>query len=129
MSKLCTNCHYIGLEKADVSGNIFYEFTLWILAGVFFVIGFGFFFLWIFALVFFLLAVRYSINRYKKVRYCPECGHDSMIPIHTPKAQEIVTASNLIVPENAPSQGISGRWLTYLVILGIFAALAFASLK
>lgn len=129
MSKLCTNCHYIGPEKADISGNIVYEFILWILAGISFVLGFILIYPWIFALVFFLLAVRYSINRYKKVKYCPECGHDSMIPVRTPRAQEIIKASNLTVPETMPSQGISGRWLTYLVILGIFAVLAFASLR
>lgn len=125
MSKLCTNCHYIGPEKAEISGSIVYEFILWMLAGVFFVIGFGFFFMWLFAFVFFLLAVRYSINRYKKIKSCPECGQNSMIPVHTPKAQEIIAASNLTIPEAKAS---SGYWLVYLIlgtlILGIFAAAA-----
>lgn len=99
MSKLCTNCHYIGNERAEVSGSFLLELILWGIAGATFLAGFMLFFVWIFALVFFAVAVFYSVRRAKTVKACPECGQNSMIPVHTPRAQEIITASGLTIPK------------------------------
>jgi len=60
--KKCTMCEYVGKEKTHTKGSIVIELILWI----FFIIP----------------GLVYSIWRLtSREKVCPNCGHNSMIPI------------------------------------------------
>lgn len=72
MQKICTNCHYVGKGKAP--GSFLIEVVLW--------------------LSFIVPGLIYSIWRFgQKKRICPLCGSSSMIPVDTPKGQELLSAN------------------------------------
>ena len=69
---ICTVCHFIGKPKVKGSGGI--EFVLWI--------------------CYLIPGLIYHLWRHSgKGNKCSECGSAAMIPVTTPKAQEIIGTS------------------------------------
>ncbi len=68
---VCTSCGYVGLPKKITKGSIIIELFLW--------------------LCFLAPGLIYSLWRLtSRHEACPKCKHDSMIPIDSPKGQEIM---------------------------------------
>lgn len=83
MQKICTNCHYVGKGKAP--GSFLIEVVLW--------------------LSFIVPGLIYSIWRFgQKKRICPLCGSSSMIPVDTPKGQELISTNKKESTQVAPAQ-------------------------
>jgi hypothetical protein len=76
MSKqcVCANCGYMGSPAKVTQGSFWVEVALW----CFFIIP----------------GLIYSIWRLSSKRLaCPSCGAENMIPIDSPKGQQIVSAT------------------------------------
>ena len=100
MEKLCTQCLYIGYEESKIYGNFTTESILWGLAFFFALAGAFETFLWFPATIMFFLALLYTIGGYTfKACVCSRCHKDSMIPIHSEKAQQIIIEHGLIAPD------------------------------
>lgn len=99
MKKLCTGCLYIGFEDRASYGSVKTESALWMIA---FVLAFAGVFekeLWLPATIVFAVAFFYTLTLFRiKICVCPRCGHDSMIPLDTPKAADIIANNHLPVP-------------------------------
>lgn len=72
----CTECGYIGERKVYTKGSLGLEIIAW----CFFIVPGIFYSLW-----------RHA-SRYKG---CPECRHDSMIPIKSPKGKKLYEESKI----------------------------------
>ncbi len=129
MEKLCTQCLYIGHEEAHFYGNFTTESILWGMAFFFALAGAFETFLWIPATIIFFLALLYSIGSYTfKACVCSKCHKDSMIPVNSEKAQQIIIEHGLIAPDVTSKQdqrtivGIAFRsiFLILTTILVIF---------
>jgi len=129
MEKLCTQCLYIGYEEAYFYGNFTTESILWGMAFFFALAGAFETFLWLPATIIFFLALLYSIGIYTfKACVCSKCHKDSMIPLNSEKAQQIIIEHGLIAPDNTPGKdertvlGIAFRsiFLILTIILVIF---------
>ena len=69
---LCTNCGYQGKPKLVVKGSILIELVLWI--------------------CFIIPGLIYSIWRLTtKHKACPSCGAPNMIPLDSPRAQQMLS--------------------------------------
>jgi len=100
MQKLCTQCLYIGHEEANFYGNFTTESMLWGMAFFFALAGAFETFLWLPATIIFFLALLYSIGSYTfKACVCSRCHKDSMIPLSSEKAQQIIIEHGLIAPD------------------------------
>ncbi|MFI5323977.1 MAG: hypothetical protein ACHQ6U_10690 [Thermodesulfobacteriota bacterium] len=120
MKKLCTNCLYIGYEDRTSHGSVKTESALWMIA---FVLAFTGVFeneLWLPATIVFALSIFYTLTLFKiKICVCPRCGHDAMIPLNTPKADEIIGESHLTVPRDIadPSRTFWGFTLRDVLLI------------
>lgn len=64
-------CRYTGKSKTKVKGSFLLEVFLW--------------------LFFLLPGIIYTFWRHTtKQKVCPRCGHAAMIPVDTPKGQELM---------------------------------------
>jgi len=100
VKKLCTQCLYIGHEESKIYGNFTTESILWGLAFFFALAGAFETFLWFPATILFLIALLYSIGSYTfKACVCSNCHKDSMIPIHSEKARQIMNERGLSSPD------------------------------
>lgn len=100
MKSLCTNCHYIGEPAGKESDLKLAEIVFWIVAILGVIIGFFNLVVMILALFWLGFAVFYSIfSRNAKRKKCPRCDNNSLIPLDTPKAQELIKTHNLLIPE------------------------------
>src|SRR5579885_50534 len=70
-NRICTNCIYAGHPKQYTPGNIVFEI-----------------FLWLFVIPGLLYTMMRSVT---KKEVCPECGQIGMIPINTPRGQQLLT--------------------------------------
>ena len=108
MQKLCTSCHYIGLEDSTTDGRAKTESALWTAA---FVLAFAGVFessIWLPATIFFTAAVLYTLSRRRlKICVCSKCGSDSMIPLSSPKAAQIIAENHIPVPLDLPQRSAS----------------------
>ncbi len=99
MKKLCTGCLYIGYEDRTSHGSVKTESALWTVA---FVLAFAGVFekdLWLPATIVFAVAFFYTLTLFRiKICVCPRCGRDAMIPLNTPKADEIIGENHLPLP-------------------------------
>ena len=113
MQNLCKECYFIGKGLLNRSDHSLLEISLWV---VFLLIVIYFLFT---SLILFVLSVPllgipafYSVfYRGKKHSFCPKCKKESMIPIDTPKAQELIKTHNLVVPEE-PIETSKAPWQT-----------------
>jgi len=72
---LCANCGYQGKPKLRVKGSFVIEVLLW--------------------LFFLLPGLIYSVWRLTtKQQVCPQCGNENMIPLDSPRAQQILAELN-----------------------------------
>lgn len=100
MQKLCTQCLYIGHEESSIYGNFKTESILWGLAFFFAVAGAFETFLWFPATIMFFIALLYSISGYTfKACVCSKCHSNSMIPVNSDKAQQIINEKGLLAPD------------------------------
>lgn len=77
---ICTICGFVGMPKKVVKGNLFVEIILWLL--------------------FIVPGLIYSIYRLSsKYLVCQKCSNTSIIPIDSPKGQELI--KNQAVQQNA----------------------------
>ena len=91
MKKLCTQCLYIGYEEFTIYGNFKTELVIWSCAFFFALAGVIETFLWVPASILFLAALLYTLTSYElKYCVCPKCKNDSMIPVDSPKAIQIM---------------------------------------
>jgi hypothetical protein len=129
MEKLCTQCLYIGHEEAHFYGNFTTESILWGMSFFFALAGAFETFLWLPATIVFFLALLYSIGSYTfKACVCSKCHKNSMIPVSSEKAQQIILEYRLNAPNITPSKdertilGIAFRslFLILTTILVIF---------
>jgi hypothetical protein len=69
-NRICANCGFQGKPKNETKGSIWIELVLWV--------------------VFILPGVLYSVWRMTtKQDVCPKCKQPAMIPLDTPKGQEL----------------------------------------
>jgi hypothetical protein len=100
MQNLCTKCYYIGGSAGKESDIKLAEIVFWTVAILGVIIGFFNLVVMILALFWLGFAVFYSIMRRNvKRKKCPICDNNSLIPLDTPKAQELIKTHNLVVPE------------------------------
>jgi len=100
VTKLCTQCLYIGHEEARFYGNFTTESVLWGMAFFFALAGAFETFLWFPATIVFFLALLYSIGSYTfKACVCSKCHKNSMIPVNSDKAQFIINQMGLSSPD------------------------------
>jgi len=82
MQKLCTQCFYIGVEESNIYGDFTTET-----------------FLWFPATIIFFIALLYSISGYTfKACVCSKCHSNSMIPVDSDKARQIIHERGLVPP-------------------------------
>lgn len=75
--KICKNCGFCGEEKTVVKGSLGAEIALWILG-------------LLTAGLLLLIAIPYSIWRLcSKIKACPKCGAQNMLPLDTPAGKEL----------------------------------------
>jgi len=121
MKKLCTQCFYIGEEASNSTGNFKTESTLWGLAFFFALLGAFYTELWFPATIIFFIALFYTITRFKiKSCVCPKCESNSMIPLNSPKAAQLIGEHNIVSPYDLPHTqrailGISFRSLMLIL--------------
>ena len=121
MKKLCTQCSYIGYEEFTIYGNFKTELVIWGCAFFFALAGAIETFLWVPASILFLVALLYTLTSYKlKYCVCPKCKNDSMIPVNSPKAIQIIEDHQLAeyeikVPPERTILGISFRNLILIL--------------
>lgn len=71
---LCTRCLTVGKPKFEMPGNPAFELILWFLC--------------------ILPGLIYSSWRYSRRRpFCRACGADEMIPLSSPRAQQLLAAA------------------------------------
>lgn len=100
MKKLCTQCFYIGHEEAKIYGDYTTDSILWGTAFFFALAGAFETFLWFPATIIFFIALLYSISGYRfKACVCPKCQRNSMIPLSSDKAQQIISEKGLSPPD------------------------------
>lgn len=100
MQKLCTQCFYIGKEESNSFGDLKTESILWGTAFFFALAGAFETFLWFPATIIFFIALLYSISAYTfKACVCSKCHSNSMIPVHSEKAQQIINERGLMAPD------------------------------
>lgn len=100
MKKLCTQCLYIGHEESNSFGDFKTESILWGCAFFFALAGAFETFLWFPATIIFFIALLYSIGSYTfKACVCSKCHSDSMIPVDSEKAQQIIAERGLNPPD------------------------------
>ncbi len=89
--KICTVCNFIGKPKLKGSGGV--ELLLWI--------------------CYLVPGLIYHVWRHSdKGNKCPECDNTAMIPVHTPKAQDIIGASEsqiVFLKEKSEEQKIANE--------------------
>lgn len=128
MKKLCTQCLYIGYEESTIYGDFKTESIIWGSAFFFALVGVIETFLWIPASILFFVALLYTITSYKlKYCVCPKCRNDSMIPVNSPKAIQIMRDHHLAdyeiqVPSKRTILGIPFRNL-FLILTTILIAI------
>ena len=131
MKKLCTQCFYIGEEESSAYGNFKTESIFWGLAFFCALGGVFFTYLWFPAMIIFFLALFYTITRYRiKACVCPRCHNNSMIPLGSPKAKELIGEYGIVSPYDIPPTeraifGVSFRNMmliltTALIILTLY---------
>ena len=113
--RVCTTCTHVGRPTRQLAGRAAIERSLWATIVVLAVIYFGnllilrftqfFPFLWIHKLsslsgkLFVVISLAYTIIRLSiHSNVCPKCGSSTVIPLDTPKAQEILAASKRTAP-------------------------------
>jgi hypothetical protein len=100
MKKLCTQCLYIGHEESSTFSSLKTESVLWGFAFFFAIAGAFETFLWFPATIMFFVALIYSIGGYTfKACVCSKCHSDSMIPLNSEKARQIIRERGLISPD------------------------------
>lgn len=128
MKKLCTQCLYIGYEEFTIYGDFKTELVIWGCAFFFALAGVIETFLWVPASILFIVALLYTITSYKlKYCVCPKCKNDSMIPVNSPKAIQIMGDHHLAdyeiqVPSKRTILGIPFRNL-FLILTTILIAI------
>ena len=128
MQKLCTQCFYIGEEESNSFGNVKTESILWGTAFFFALAGAFETFLWFPATIIFFIALLYSISGYTfQACVCSKCHSNSMIPLKSDKAEQIIHERGLIVPyiiekDERTILGIALRTIFFLltVVLVLF---------
>ena len=76
--QICTNCYTIGQSKRHYKGSFFIELILF--------------------LCFIINGIIYGIWRTSGGRVCPACGHETMIPVNTPRGQQLLRAAEAGAP-------------------------------
>ena len=102
MQYLCDNCYYIGKGFFNRSDYALLEKFLWGVSIFFVLFSILYYntFLILISVISFAFPIAYSAHyRGKKNSYCPKCKKESMIPLDTPRAQEIIKTHNLVIPE------------------------------
>jgi hypothetical protein len=103
MLKLCPECKSINEGKHSfLSGNIYLAIIEFIAVILIMIIGqaFGSKIIGITLGIFFLAAgIKNLVEYYKGGKICPKCNNKSMIPLDTPKAQELIKENNLTIPK------------------------------
>ncbi len=100
MQKLCTQCFYIGQEESNSFGDLKTESILWGTAFFFALAGAFETFLWFPATIIFFIALLYSISGYTlSACVCSKCHSNSMIPVSSDKAQQIIRERGLMAPD------------------------------
>jgi len=92
---VCTMCKFEGKAKTKRYGSLLGELFMWGTTGITFFLGFGLFFFWFITFFMFIFSLYYSLKRFgASTKICPECKHDSMISINSPKGQEMLKSKN-----------------------------------
>lgn len=100
MQKLCTQCLYIGEEESRIYGDYTTDSILWGAAFFFALMGAFETFLWFPATIIFFVALLYTLSGYTfKACVCSKCHSNSMIPIKSDKAQQIIAQNSLKSPD------------------------------
>lgn len=73
---ICVNCHYQGKPKKIVKGSILTEIILW----CFFIVPGLIYSLW-------------RSTSAARVKVCPSCGSENMIPLDSPRAKQILAGN------------------------------------
>lgn len=78
--KICTNCGYQGKEKTIVKGSLLLEILLWLAT----LLTLG---------ILVIVALPYSLWRLcAREKVCPKCGALHMIPVDSPRGQQLVNS-------------------------------------
>lgn len=92
MDKICVDCLYVGKEQTKTPYILIIDIIL-----VVCLIGSLLLQIWLGAIFWGIVFALYlSLVRARKKHVCPKCGHPAMIPLDTPKAQELIRTHNLI---------------------------------
>lgn len=100
MRYLCTECHSVINPTETRSDLKLGEKFLWAITILGIIVGL--FNKIVLLLAFLWLGICVSISlilRNPKFFTCPKCNKKSLIPLNTPKAQELIKTHNLVVPE------------------------------
>lgn len=98
MDKLCINCKYLGKE---VKSKYYYIIPPIILL----VFGIFLYSYFIPAIVWIVFGLYTLVKFIDNKNICPICKKtNTMIPLDTPRAQEIIKKNNLTVPTESPDQ-------------------------
>jgi len=86
-ASICPRCGYQGQPVTRMKGSFWIELLLWFL--------------------FILPGLVYSLWRLTtRTRVCPKCEEPNMIPLDTPKGQQLAQAYSLASSPNAPQGGL-----------------------
>ncbi len=131
MKKLCTQCLHIGYEESTIYGDFKTELVIWGCAFFFAFAGSIKTFLWVPASILFFVALLYTTTSYKlKYCVCPKCKNDSMIPVNSPKAMQIIEDHRLAdyeiqVPSKRTILGIPFRNLILILTTILIAIMLY----
>jgi len=93
--QICTMCEYQGKAKTKRYGSLLGELFMWGTVGVTLFLGIAMPLLWIITFFMFIFSLYYSLKRFgASTNICPECKHETMIPINSPKGQEMLKSKN-----------------------------------
>lgn len=72
---ICSNCGYLGRPKSEIKGSCLLEGLLW--------------------LFFIIPGIIYTIMRsHSATKVCPKCKSPNMVPVNTPRGQELIQKYN-----------------------------------
>ena len=98
MQKVCTKCGSLSEPIRKRDGDIFTGVFRYIMAAVFFVVGFFTFVIsdifaiifWVISLIFLFAAIKNSAGYAKVTEKCPKCNSSDMVPTDTPIGKKII---------------------------------------
>jgi len=93
--QICTICKFEGIAKTKRYGSLLAELFMWGTVVITLVLGVFMFSLWIITFFLFVFSLYYSLKRFgSSTKICPQCKNEAMIPIETPRAQEMLKNKN-----------------------------------